>query len=69
MPCSSIAGKVFAFDKDPKRLKRLLANVAATGADGIVTAQQADFLALDLSAPQYQKVGAAAQHALHHGPL
>eukprot|EP00775_Hariotina_reticulata_P011098 gene11098-11252_t len=62
-PAAPCEGKVIAFDKDPKRLKRLLANVAATGADGIVEAQQADFLSLDLAAPQY-KQEACILHAL-----
>jgi len=50
------AGCVFAFDKDPKRLKRLQANAERTGAADIITAQAADFLALSTSAPQFAEV-------------
>lgn len=49
--------RVFAFDKDPKRLKRLQANVLHTGAQDIITAERADFLSLDPTAPQFIKVG------------
>jgi hypothetical protein len=52
--CSEI--KVFAFDKDPKRLKRLAANVEKAGAAGIVSAQRADFLGIDPCEPQFAKV-------------
>lgn len=49
--------KVSAFDKDPKRLRRLQANIDRTGAGHIVTATQADFLSIDPQAPQFAKVG------------
>lgn len=48
--------RVYAFDKDPKRLKRLAANVDKAGAGGIVVAQQADFLSIDPQHPQYAQV-------------
>lgn len=48
--------KVYAFDKDPKRLKRLQANVNTTGAREIVTVTQADFLTIDPEAVLYSKV-------------
>jgi len=48
--------RVFAFDKDPKRLKRLAANVDRAGAGGIVLAQQADFLSIDPLDSQYAQV-------------
>ncbi len=51
------SGRVLAFDKDPKRLKRLRDNVERAGAGGIVTARCADFLALDTSAPEFAEVG------------
>lgn len=53
---AAAAGHVFAFDKDPKRLKRLQANVARTGAGGIVQAQLADFLKLDPTAAEFKQV-------------
>jgi putative methyltransferase len=43
--------------KDPKRLERLQHNSEFTGGS-IIDAQQADFLALDPEAPQYQAVRA-----------
>lgn len=52
--CSDI--KVFAFDKDPKRVKRLAANVEKAGAAGVVSAQRADFLSIDPCDPQFAKV-------------
>ncbi|KAF8073135.1 NSUN5 [Scenedesmus sp. PABB004] len=48
--------RVWAFDKDPKRLKRLAANVARTGAGGLVAARAADFLSLDPAAPEFAGV-------------
>ena len=36
-------GRIFAYDRDPKRLQRLTANAAATGASSIV-AQQVTFV-------------------------
>lgn len=55
---SSGAGsiRVFAFDKDPKRLKRLATNVDRAGAGSIVLAQQADFLSIDPLDSQYAQV-------------
>lgn len=50
--------KVFAFDKDPKRLKRLAANVQKAGAERIVVAQQADFLSIDPQDPLFSQVRA-----------
>eukprot|EP00879_Flechtneria_rotunda_P027154 GHRR01029028.1.p1 GENE.GHRR01029028.1~~GHRR01029028.1.p1 ORF type:complete len:363 (+),score=144.53 GHRR01029028.1:78-1166(+) len=52
----STSVNVYAFDKDPKRLKRLQANVACTGAGNIVVAMQADFLSVDPTAPEYSQV-------------
>ncbi len=47
-------GRVLAFDKDPKRLKQLKANAAATGAD-CITARVADFLQLPLAtSPEFR---------------
>lgn len=48
-------GSVLAFDRDPKRLDRLKANAAATGATNIV-AQQADFLSLDMCSDELREV-------------
>ncbi|WIA09502.1 hypothetical protein OEZ85_008901 [Tetradesmus obliquus] len=53
---SSSSPRVFAFDKDPKRLKRLQANVAKTGAGSIVLPRQADFLTLDPTAAEFSEV-------------
>ncbi|WIA29585.1 hypothetical protein OEZ86_012077 [Tetradesmus obliquus] len=53
---SSSSPRVFAFDKDPKRLKRLQANVAKTGARSIVLPRQADFLTLDPTAAEFAEV-------------
>jgi hypothetical protein len=60
MPGSNLVGgiRVFAFDKDPKRVKRLAANVEKAGAAGIVSAQRADFLSIDPMDPQFAQVGA-----------
>jgi 16S rRNA C967 or C1407 C5-methylase (RsmB/RsmF family) len=58
---SSSSIRVYAFDKDPKRLKRLVANVDKAGAAGIVSAQQADFLTIDPLDPQYAQVSSAAR--------
>jgi putative methyltransferase len=52
----SSSAKVYAFDKDPKRLKRLQANVARTGAGSIVVPRQADFLTLDPTAEEFAQV-------------
>ena len=51
-----VHGRVLAFDKDPKRLARLQANASKAGAGGIIHAQQADFLTLDPSSPEYAEV-------------
>jgi putative methyltransferase len=48
--------RVFAFDKDPKRLKRLQANVTKTGTGNIVQPRQADFLTLDPAAAEFAQV-------------
>jgi 16S rRNA C967 or C1407 C5-methylase (RsmB/RsmF family) len=53
---SSSGPRVFAFDKDPKRLKRLQANVAKTGAGSIVQPRQADFLTVDPTAAEFAQV-------------
>eukprot|EP00959_Pyramimonas_sp_CCMP1952_P214176 4481201-Pyramimonas_sp.AAC.1 len=47
-------GKVYAFDADRRRLKRLKANAERTGA-AIITAKCADFLTVDPL--EYPKVG------------
>lgn len=52
--------RVFAFDKDPKRVKRLQANVEKAGAAGVVVAHRADFLSMDPLDPQFAKVGCRA---------
>mmetsp|Transcript_40301 Transcript_40301/g.89498 ORF Transcript_40301/g.89498 Transcript_40301/m.89498 type:complete len:538 (+) Transcript_40301:127-1740(+) len=49
-------GKVLAYDKDPKRLARLKANVQRAGAGGIIDARLEDFLSLDPSGPEFKKV-------------
>ncbi|BDA47879.1 probable 28S rRNA (cytosine-C(5))-methyltransferase [Coccomyxa sp. Obi] len=52
-------GRVLAFDKDARRLQRLEANAAATGAD-CITARLADFLQLPLStSPEFRNVKGA----------
>jgi putative methyltransferase len=56
LPADGSAIKVFAFDKDPKRVKRLAANVQRAGAAGIVSAQAADFLSVDPLDPQFAQV-------------
>jgi 16S rRNA C967 or C1407 C5-methylase (RsmB/RsmF family) len=48
--------RVFAFDKDRKRLKRLEANVQHVGAGSIVVGQHADFLSIDPSNQQFAQV-------------
>jgi hypothetical protein len=48
--------RIYAFDKDPKRLKRLAANVDRAGAGGIVVPQRADFLTIDPLDPQFKQV-------------
>ena len=54
------AGRVLAFDKDPKRLARLRANAAAAGASACITARCADFLSLPLAtAPEFAHVTGA----------
>ncbi len=50
------SGRVLAFDKDPKRLKRLQANAKTAGAVSI-EAQCTDFLELDPSEPRFAEVG------------
>ncbi|GLI69443.1 hypothetical protein VaNZ11_014055, partial [Volvox africanus] len=48
-------GRVLAFDKDPKRLVRLRANAALTGAS-CIEARLADFLSLNPTAPEFREV-------------
>ncbi|KAI8463734.1 MAG: S-adenosyl-L-methionine-dependent methyltransferase [Monoraphidium minutum] len=50
------SGRVLAFDKDPKRLARLVANAARAGAGGIISAACADFLTLDPTEPRFAEV-------------
>jgi len=50
-------GRVLAYDKDPRRLGRLVGNAARAGAGGIVEAECADFLGLDPSEKRFAKVG------------
>lgn len=52
------AGKIFAFDRDPKRLGRLEANVALTNSGSIITARCADFLTIDPQSDEYNAVDA-----------
>lgn len=59
------SGRVLAFDKDPKRLKRLRDNVARCGAGGIVTARCADILALDTSADEFAEVCGGEKECVH----
>ncbi|GFR46288.1 hypothetical protein Agub_g7844, partial [Astrephomene gubernaculifera] len=49
-------GRVIAFDKDPRRLSRLQANAALTGAAGCIEARLGDFLATDPTAPEFAEV-------------
>lgn len=49
-------GHVFAFDRDPRRLARLVANVKLTGSTGVVVPKEADFLSVDTQAPEYAQV-------------
>lgn len=49
------SGKVFAFDKDPRRLERLKRNAAAAGAS-CIEAALFDFLEVDPSDPKYAAV-------------
>lgn len=59
-------GRVLAFDKDPRRLQRLEANAAATGAD-CITAHLADFLQLPLAtSPEFRRVCWPSQLHLAH---
>lgn len=51
-------GKIFAFDRDPKRLGRLEANVALTNSGSIITARCEDFLAVDPRSDEYKMVDA-----------
>ena len=51
-------GKVYAFDRDPKRLARLEANVALTNSGSIIKARCADFLTVDPKSLEYQNVDA-----------
>lgn len=50
-------GKVLAFDKDGKRLQRLVANAERTATSHVITAQQADFLTLDPGSEEFAEVG------------
>jgi len=50
------SGRVLAYDKDPKRLKRLQANVKRAGAEDIVTGQCADFLTLNPTCADFAQV-------------
>jgi putative methyltransferase len=54
-------GRVLAFDKDPRRLARLVANAQQAGAAGIIKAEVADFLSLDPQEARFAKVRHAAQ--------
>jgi putative methyltransferase len=54
--CVGPAGRVLAFDKDPKRLARLVANAARAGAGGIIAAERADFLTLNPSDARFAEV-------------
>lgn len=51
-------GRIFAFDRDPKRLGRLGANVALTKSGSIITARCADFLTVDPQSDEYEGVDA-----------
>lgn len=59
LTCSTPQGKgtVFAFDKDPARLARLVSNAQRAGATGVIHARCEDFLSLDTSAPEFAQVG------------
>ena len=50
-------GKVIAFDKDPKRWKRLQATVKKAGAGEVVEARLGDFLSIDPLAEEFSQVG------------
>lgn len=49
-------GRVLAFDKDPRRLARLISNSKRAGAGQIITAECADFLALDPTEARFAEV-------------
>lgn len=51
-------GRIFAFDADGKRLKRLARNVATAGAGDVVSVRRADFLEVDPRGPEYAGVRA-----------
>jgi hypothetical protein len=63
---SSTRSKVLAFDKDPKRLKRLQGNVERAGAAGIIQARCADFLSLDPLAPEFAQVSEVEGEGREH---
>jgi 25S rRNA (cytosine2278-C5)-methyltransferase len=49
-------GRVYAFDKDQRRLSRLNDNAARAGASQIIKSQCIDFLTVDPKAPQFESV-------------
>jgi putative methyltransferase len=51
-------GRVFAFDASAPRLQRLIAASRAAGAEGVITARCADFLALDPAQPPLSRAHA-----------
>lgn len=49
-------GRIFAFDKDPKRLRLLQENARRAGADKVIHAECVDFLSIDPTDPKYANV-------------
>jgi putative methyltransferase len=49
-------GTIYAFDKNPRRAELLAGRMRAAGADSIVTAQEGDFLALDVQDERFRNV-------------
>jgi putative methyltransferase len=60
--------RVYAFDKDPKRLKRLAANVGRAGAGSIVVPERADFLTIDPLDPKFKQVIGTCGDSVQLGP-
>ncbi|KAL6754555.1 hypothetical protein V8C86DRAFT_3164693 [Haematococcus lacustris] len=49
-------GRIFAFDKDARRLARLACAAQLTGSAGVISSRVQDFLLLDTQDPQYSQV-------------
>lgn len=62
LPC--FAGRVYAFDKDAKRLARLQANARSAGAEHVIRATCGDFLSIDPTSAKYAQVSGCSQAVL-----